>query len=42
MDYYQGWFDLKPGVKDIDFARSLSHFMEHLKARGLIEGNSTW
>lgn len=38
MDYYQSWFDLKPGVKDIDFARSLSHFMDHLKGRGLIEG----
>jgi hypothetical protein len=38
MDYYQGWFDLKPGVKDTDFARSLAGYMSHLKERGLIEG----
>lgn len=38
MDYYQGWFDLKPGVKDTDFARSLAGYMSYLKERGLIEG----
>src|SRR6476619_5834742 len=38
MDYYQGWFDLKRGVKDTAFARSLPHYMSHLKERGLIEG----
>jgi hypothetical protein len=38
MDHYHGWFDLKPGVKDADFAHSLSRFMDHLKSRGLIEG----
>jgi hypothetical protein len=38
MDYYHGWFDLKPGEKDTDFARNLSHYMTHLEKRGLIEG----
>jgi hypothetical protein len=38
MDYYQVWFDLKAGVKDVDFARSLATYMDHLKQRGLIEG----
>ena len=38
MDYYQGWFDLKPGIKDTDFARGLAHYMDHLKHKGLIEG----
>ena len=38
MDYYQGWFDLKPGVKDTDFARDLARYMAHLKDNGLIEG----
>lgn len=38
MDYYQGWFDLKPGVKDTDFARHLARYMAHLKDGKLIEG----
>jgi hypothetical protein len=38
MDYYQGWFDLKPGVKDTDFARSLAQYMSYLTDRRLIEG----
>ena len=38
MDYYQGWFDLRSGVKDTDFARSLSQYMSYLKDKGLIEG----
>ena len=38
MDYYHGWFDLKPGVRDTDFARGMTHYMTHLKERGLIEG----
>ena len=37
MDHYQGWFDLKPGVKDSDFARGLARYMGHLKDKGLIE-----
>jgi hypothetical protein len=38
MDYYLGWFDLKAGVKDTDFARGLAQYMAHLKDRQLIEG----
>ena len=38
MDYYQGWFDLKPGVRDTDFARGLARYMTYLKDNGLIEG----
>jgi hypothetical protein len=38
MDYYHGWFDLKPGVKETDFARGLARYMGHLKDKGLIEG----
>jgi hypothetical protein len=38
MDYYHTWFDLKSGVKDSDFARSLARYMTHLKDRQLIEG----
>lgn len=38
MDYYHGWFDIKSGVKDTDFARGLARYMSYLKERGLIEG----
>jgi hypothetical protein len=38
MDYYHSWFDLKPGVRDAEFARSAARYMEHLKENGLIEG----
>ena len=38
MDYYQAWFDLKPGVKDTDFARDLARYMAYLSERKLIEG----
>jgi hypothetical protein len=38
MDLYQAWFDLKPGVKDVDFAEKLAKYMGHLKGEGLIEG----
>jgi len=27
MDYYHTWFDLKPGIKDTDFARALTRYM---------------
>ena len=37
MDHYHTWFDLKPGVKDLDFARAMARYMEHLKAHGMIE-----
>jgi len=38
MDYYHHCSNLTPGIKDTDFARSLSHYMTHLKDRKLIEG----
>jgi len=38
MDYYHTWFELKPGIKDMDFARDLSRFMAYLSERKLIEG----
>ena len=38
MDHYHTWFDLKPGVRDADFARAMSRYMGHLKENGMIEG----
>jgi uncharacterized protein DUF6614 len=38
MDLYHTWFDLKSGVKDADFARSMARYMGHLKEKGAIEG----
>lgn len=38
MDHYHTWFDLKPGTKDMDFARRMVRYMDHLKGEGLIEG----
>ena len=29
MDIYHGWCDLKPGVKDTDFARALAAYLNH-------------
>ena len=37
MDLYHTWFDLKQGVKDLDFARAMANYMNHLKAKGAIE-----
>lgn len=37
MDHYHTWFDLKHGVKDVEFARAMSRYMEYLKSQGLIE-----
>ncbi len=38
MDHYHVFFDLKPGSKDLDVARNLARYMDHLKDEGLIEG----
>jgi hypothetical protein len=38
MDIYHIWFDLKPGVGDLDFSRKVDVWLGHLKQRGLIEG----
>jgi hypothetical protein len=38
VDHYHTWFDLKPGVKDLEFSRSMSRYMTHLKETGAIAG----
>lgn len=38
MDHYHIFFDLKPGVKDTEFARALARYMGHLQSQDLIEG----
>lgn len=37
MDVYQGFFDLKPGTNDLEFAESFAAYMAHLKSQGLIQ-----
>ena len=36
MDIYHTWFDLKPGVSDLQFAESLGHYLGKLRADGRI------
>lgn len=38
MDVYQGFFSLKPGTGDLEFASEFKAFMEHLVAQGKIAG----
>jgi hypothetical protein len=38
MDIYHGWFDLKPGVSDLDFVDAFERYMERLEGEGVIEG----
>jgi hypothetical protein len=38
MNVYHGWFDLKPGVKDLEFAETVAKYMGHLKEAGVLEG----
>ena len=38
VNYYHTWFDLKPGVGDLEFSRAMTRFMVHLKEAGKIEG----
>src|SRR5215813_9559396 len=38
MDLYHTWFDLKAGVSDVEFARSLDAYLAKLKAAGYIAG----
>ncbi len=38
MDLYHGWFDLRPGVSDVEFADHLKRYMDHLCDEGLIAG----
>jgi hypothetical protein len=38
MDIYNAWFDLKPGVTDLEFSGRLQTYMDHLKNGGLMQG----
>lgn len=38
MQHYHIWFDLQPGVKDMDFVDALDSFLEHMQDEGTIEG----
>ncbi len=38
MNIYHGFFDLKPGVGDLDFAENIARYMAYLKSQNLIEG----
>lgn len=38
MDIYHGWFNLKPGVRDMDFMDAFAKYMDRLEAEGVIEG----
>jgi len=37
MNVYHVWCDLKPGVKDVEFSKRASAYLDHLKEEGLIE-----
>ncbi len=38
MDIYHGWFNLKPGVSDIELSEKLAAYLGRLREKGLIEG----
>src|SRR4051794_35692313 len=38
MDIYNAWFDLKPGVSDMEFSERLAAYMDSLKNEGLMQG----
>jgi hypothetical protein len=38
MNIYNGWFDLKEGVSDMDFVEALEDYLGRLEEEGLIEG----
>jgi hypothetical protein len=38
MDIYNAWFDLKPGVSDMEFSDRLAAYMDNLKKDGLMQG----
>jgi len=37
MDIYSAWFDLKPGVNDLEFCERLASYMDGLKAGGQMQ-----
>ena len=38
MDYYEIWFDLKDGSRDLELSRAVSEYLGYLRSNGLIEG----
>ncbi len=38
MDIYNGWFDLKEGVHDLDLVRAIESYLGQLEEDGLIAG----
>src|SRR3954453_22070560 len=38
MDVYHIWFNLKPGIRDLDFVGSARAYFEHLKTTGDLAG----
>jgi hypothetical protein len=38
MDIYHAWFDLKPGVGDLEFSQRLASYMDSLKTSGQMQG----
>lgn len=38
MDHYHTWFDLKPGVSDVELAANLDRYLGKLRADGRIAG----
>jgi len=39
MDLYHTWFDLKPGVSDVEFSKDLERYLGALRAAGRIAGH---
>ena len=38
VDLYHVWCDLKPGIRDTEFAERLAGYLGHLKSQGAIAG----
>jgi len=38
VDYYEIWFDLKEGSRDLELSRAVADYLGYLDSRGLIEG----
>jgi hypothetical protein len=38
VDWYHVWFDLRPGVKDLDLAASVKGMLDHMVRTGAIAG----
>lgn len=37
VDHYHVWVNLRPGVKDLDFAAAIAAMLEHLRGEGKLE-----